>query len=265
MVDGMAVGNLLVALGVVGAFAWRVRGRAGSPWVERGLRRRWLSAGGVAALLAALVLGAALGGRAGPLWLETLDFCLILFCATPLLVLGEARDAAVPPRSAGGAGGWLGLGVYLVALVLWRLPATVDGLAGTGWLTPLEVLTLVPGGWLLWRDVVGLGGSAAMRQLPRRMLFAAFGMWSAWIVAYALGFSGADTFSAYHAGALGRVGDQEVSTAIFWAFAAAGFMPVVFVNLGRWLGGGDADERPAVVGLGRVVEPDGGWQWPPPG
>jgi len=70
------------------------------------------------------------------------------------------------------------------------------------------------------------------------MVVAAVAMWATWVVAYLLGFSHVSWFPAYHHRAghgLSLVADQALATGILWAAAGLTFVPVVFVNLIRWL------------------------------
>jgi hypothetical protein len=84
-------------------------------------------------------------------------------------------------------------------------------------------------------------------------------MWSIWVVAYIMGFSGTVWFSAYaHAGGHGlrTVVDQEIAVALLWAIPGLAFAPVVFVSLLTWMReGSDVDHELAGVGLAQQGQP----------
>jgi len=69
------------------------------------------------------------------------------------------------------------------------------------------------------------------------MVVAAVSMWMIWILAYFVGFSHTAWYPTIHhtRSALSLVADQELAAGVMWAAAAAAFVPVVFVNLIRFL------------------------------
>jgi len=133
---------------------------------------------------------------------------------------------------------WIALVVFVGVVALWRSAAVIDALARREPLILLEAATLVAPGCALWLNLVDSGPSLAGAGRPRRMTMAALAMWSIWVLAFILGFSGHPMFSAYHhrAGSgLSALSDQELAVAVLWAIPTLAMMPVVFGNLVKWL------------------------------
>jgi len=143
-------------------------------------------------------------------------------------------------RSVVSSVGWLAF--YLAVAVGWRVPASVDALVRLPWLSVVEALTLVVAGLLLWLELVAPDPFVSRCPIPGRMALAAVAMWVTWIVAYLLGMSRSDWFPAYHhaaGGGLSLIADQQLTAGMLWLFAAAGFIPLLFVSLVVWLHSGD--------------------------
>jgi len=133
---------------------------------------------------------------------------------------------------------WIVLAVFVGLLAVWRSPGVVDTLARREWLVLLEAATLIVSGCALWLNLMDSGASVKGAGRPRRMTIAALAMWSIWALAYMVGFSGHPMFPAFQHGpgaALSALDDQELAVGVLWAVPALAMMPVVFVNLVRWL------------------------------
>lgn len=133
---------------------------------------------------------------------------------------------------------WLTLVAFVGLVALWRSPFAVDAVARHEPLVLLEAATLVVAGCGLWLNLLDSSAAVAGAVGPRRMLIAALAMWSIWVLAFVVGFSGHSMFPAYHhqAGSgLSAVGDQELAVSVLWAVPGLALTPVVFVNFARWL------------------------------
>jgi cytochrome c oxidase assembly factor CtaG len=136
---------------------------------------------------------------------------------------------------------------YLVletaVVVAWRIPASVDGLARHGWLSLVEVVTLVGPGIGLWLELVESPPFTPRLARPKRMAVAAVAMWTVWVTAYMVGLSHASVYRTYvHApGNLSVSADQAITTGILWFTSLCAFVPVIFSNFMTWLRG---DEDP---------------------
>ncbi len=180
-------------------------------------------------------------------WVQALQFAALVIAVPALLAIAapwgafclgpvadkfsEARRRhPEPARSA----------VFAIAelcgLVAWRTPAAVNWLAG-GALRPLvEAAVLVPVGVGYWLELVESPPLSPRSTPPFRMVIAASGMWTIWVIAYLVGLSHADWFRSYHHTAgLSLAADQQVTTGVLWAISACAFIPVIFWNLIVWL------------------------------
>ena len=203
--------------------------------------------------------------RAGQVvWVQALQFALLLFGVAPLSALGApivafrrvrttrvpvsnrrrtswARDVRRAPLR-----GWLGMFGFWVVMVGWRVPPAVDALAThRGWLW-LEAGSLVLGGWLLWSALIGSPPWLALHERPRRMAMVAVAMWSTWIFAYIVGFASSPFYPAF-AREPNSMSNQEIAVAILWAASAAVFVPVFFANLTRWLRSEETPRRSSLL------------------
>jgi cytochrome c oxidase assembly factor CtaG len=234
--------------------AWRRTAARMRPW------RRWCWAG--AGVLMVLAGAAPLGHLATrQAWAEALQFSVLAFGVAPLAALGAplglrrrpVRTSRLAPRK-----GWGALAAFLVATVGWRLPAAVDAVATHRSLVVLEALTLVGASWPLWAALVGSPPAQALSQRPRRMALAALAAWSVWIFAYVVGFSSGPFYSVY--AGRGAMDSLELGVGVLFALSGAALVPVVFVNLVRWLAADDLlGEATAVLHPRRA--PGGGDRW----
>lgn len=242
----MSVAWLAASAGILALYEVGVArlARRGVPWPEW-RRGCWL---GAVTLLALAGLPPLAGHAHSSVWAEALQFGILAFGAAPLGVMGAPaallEALGIRPRRAPApvtpGQGWLRLGVYLVVTVGWRVPPAVDAVAGgQPWLA-LEAVTLVAGSWVLWTALAGSPSRWALRQRPRRIALSALSAWSVWIFAYVVGFSPHAFYPAF--ARPGAVGSQEVAVGVLWATSAIAFVPVIFVNLVRFL---NADQMAA--------------------
>ena len=236
--------------------------------------------GGLVLLIAALVPPLSSQARRYE-YVEALQFVLFALVVPALLVVGApwrvlglakpgpvggGNDQVVPPEDRGlidrlgdarrrhlGFGRSLCFaGVEMAVVVAWRLPPAVDALAHHAWLAPLEGACLLFCGMGLWLELVSSPPLTPRSPGPRRLLLAAFVMWTVWISAYLVGLSQTSVYRAYRhvpGAGLGLVADQEIATFVLWFGAAAAFVPVIFAALITWLRTEDDPDE----GLHRLV------------
>jgi cytochrome c oxidase assembly factor CtaG len=229
-------------------------GTARTPGYTRRLRSLLPAAGVVLLVLTVLPLETILRRY---LFAESIQFCAFAMVIPALIVLGWRRT---PRRGQLAFGGALAAGVVYVGLcLLWRLPPVLDALARHPVLQLAELMTLLPAGTVLWLQMAGSPSAAARLARPQRAAVAALAMWSAWVIAYVLGFANHAVVHAYdQSGSLGVVTDQEISVALTWAVSAACFLPVICVTMLGWLrdssapGAVPAEEAPAGRGAPAV-------------
>lgn len=212
---------------------------AKTPWSSRRRGCAW----GAAVVLAVVGILHVASASHGHVWGEALQFGLLAFWAPLLAVL----SAPVPPfRALAGrpvartsrhspVGALPALAAYLAVTIGWRLPVAVDAIATDRSFLALEAVSLLVGAFFLWVALIGSPPYLGIPVRPRRIGLAAVSMWSVWVFAYAVGFSASAFYPAYGV-ANPPIDGQELSVAILWATSAAAFVPVVFVNLARWLG-----------------------------
>lgn len=229
------------------------------------LRRRCRLGAGALLLVAVCLIPWT--GRGESLLIETLQFGLIAFGVSPLVVCGlsperpAGTNSAVAPagrrananaaRADTAGPGTAGTGesrprrqlrvAAPVALVLfvastaaWRIPAAVNGIASHPILLLAEIPTLVVGTAALWMTVLGTPPWFAAKPRVLRIALAGASAWSVWIFAYVVGFTGHAFYRAYRTGAA-PLTMQEMSVALLWAMSTASLAPTIFRNLSRWL------------------------------
>jgi len=134
--------------------------------------------------------------------------------------------------------------VYLVAVVLWRIPATVDALVHHPWLIVVEAGVLVPLGLALWLELVESPPLTPRLTRPHRVAMSAVVMWVIWVLAYLVGLAHGSWYHGFdHSMATGISvsADQQLTSGVMWALTGAAFVPVIFWNLVFWL---QAEEDP---------------------
>jgi cytochrome c oxidase assembly factor CtaG len=215
--------------------------------------RAWLVIAAVVCTLGVLLppLGVAVGRYA---FAEALQFAVLATAGPALLVLGAPwrswarirghetvlgdRVARSRSRRSGGLRAWAVLGTFMLAAIVWRVPALVDALARHPVLALVELATLFPAGCLLWLELVASPPLLPRISRPLRALFAAISMWTIWVLAYIMGFSQAGWAAVYahHSGlAVTPAADQQIATGILWAVPALCCVPVIFASLLSWL------------------------------
>lgn len=148
---------------------------------------------------------------------------------------------------------------YLAAIVAWRLPVSVDALAKSPVLVVAEIASFGIFGVAFWIELVHEPPLPPIVSAGQHVAPAAVAMWMVWILAYFVGFSHAVWFPSVHPRrpGFGVVADQELSSGLLWVAALATFLPVIGVNLIRFLRGDDEvqDEVDEIV-TGRAPNRD---------
>jgi cytochrome c oxidase assembly factor CtaG len=187
-------------------------------------------------------------------FVETVQFDLLAFAAPSLFVLGwpirllrgrwgnrvRAGASHLADLRRRHPSAWRAFGfaaVDLAAMISWRTPAAMDGLVQHRWLVAVEAAILLVAGSLLWAELAP--SSPFVPRLPRpwHAVLGAVSMWAIWVFAYAVGFSHASWYVAFHhgAGGLSTVADQELSAGGLWFGAAVTFVPLIFSDVIAWL------------------------------
>jgi cytochrome c oxidase assembly factor CtaG len=227
--------------------------------------RRWLPLAGAVLVIASLVPPLSTLARRH-LFAESIQFSVFAMVSPALIALGAARPAASRDRWPSFLRGVVFLIVFAGVSVAWRTPSALDALARLPGLVAAEALTLLVAGTGLWLELVRSPRLAPRLSGAQRAAIAALAVWSAWIAAYALGFSSQPLVHAYAEGSrLGIVADQEIAVGLVWGVAGACFVPVIFAGVVSWLrDSGDIGEefRQAFPEAGARTGVRG-WQRPP--
>jgi cytochrome c oxidase assembly factor CtaG len=209
-------------------------------------KRRWLALAAAMLAAASLLPPAATYARQY-VFAESLQFAVFAMVAPALLVLAApwrltglaarptASPTASPRRHRPFVEAAVALALFAGASIAWRLPGAVDALARHPWLTVAELASLLAAGTVLWLELVRSPPLQPRLTHLQRGVVAALAMWTIWVLAYILGFSGVAWYHAYGHAALGTVADQEIATATLWAVAAVCFAPVIFFSAMTWL------------------------------
>ncbi len=144
--------------------------------------------------------------------------------------------------------------VFLAAVIVWRLPVTVDALSRSPGLIAAEIVTFAVVGVTFFAELVQSPPLPPIVTAGQRIVPCAVAMWVIWILAYLVGFSHSVWYPAVHPTrpGLSVIADQELATGCLWVAAAAAFLPVIFTNLVRFLRGDDEvhDEVARIVDSG---------------
>ena len=178
----------------------------------------------------------------------------------PLRLPGAGRPGRPAARAA------IRLAAFIAVVIAWRLPVMVNALARHPALTAAEMITLLAAGTGIWAELASPRRAPGQLPRPARAAMATAAMWTIWVLAYLTGMSGTSWFAAYHhggPGGLGAAADQQIAVAILWAVPALCFLPVLYVTVIAWLGGGTSpagNQHPA-----ESVRTPGSWPRPPRG
>jgi cytochrome c oxidase assembly factor CtaG len=218
-------------------------------------RRQWLALAGLVLILACLLPPLVLLAHQY-VFVETIQFTMFAMTGPVLIVLGApwrflhlsrlaSRLAAHRRARRSIMRAAVVLAVFFAVCLFWRLIPVVDALARHPLLVLPEAVTLLLAGTALWLELVPSPPIEPRLPRPQRALIAALAMWSTWAVAYVIGFSAHQLFTAYHvAGSgLGAVADQELAVALTWATAGFCFIPVVIANMLGWVAGSDGPDE----------------------
>jgi cytochrome c oxidase assembly factor CtaG len=136
-----------------------------------------------------------------------------------------------------------GLGVlFCVTSIVWRTVPAVNALVNHPWLVPVESLTLVGVGVVLWLDLVESRPLRPGPTRPYRIGISAVAMWTVWVLAYLSAMSDRPWYSAFaHVAGPHLSGDidQQIGAACMWFLSAGAFLPVIYWNLVHWLASED--------------------------
>jgi cytochrome c oxidase assembly factor CtaG len=205
---------------------------------------------GIAVVLVVAALAPPFSGWARSYeWVEALQFAALGIVAPALFTAGAGwralglgyfveRLEAMRRRHPEPSRTTVFVGIELAAIVVWRIPVTVDWLAGSSSRAVLEALVLLPAGVGFWLECIESPPLSPRTTRPVRMVVAAVGMWTVWVLAYLVGLSHAAWYTAYphRLGAgLSLAADQQVTTGVLWFVSACTYAPVVFWNLVLWL------------------------------
>jgi cytochrome c oxidase assembly factor CtaG len=216
-------------------------------------RRQWLALVGLVLILACLLPPLVLLAQRF-VSVETIQFTVFAMAGPALIVLGApwrflnlsgpaSRLAAHRRARRSIMRAVFVLAVFFAVCLFWRLIPVVDALARHPLLILPEAATLLLAGTALWLELVPSPPLEPRLPRPQRALIAALAMWSTWGVAYAIGFSAHQLFTAYHPAGLGAVADQELAVALTWAVAGSCFIPVVIVNMLGWMTNSDGPDE----------------------
>ncbi|MCU1491226.1 MAG: hypothetical protein JWM85_2631 [Acidimicrobiaceae bacterium] len=218
--------------------------------------RARLAAGVGAALATVVVLVPPVVTSEGHLgYLEAVQFGVLALVVPPLVVLAAPfRRSAAAARLADSRRRRLGFSravpfllVELAVLVAWRIPPSVDAIAGNRLFLILEIFSLVPAGVALWLECLPSPPlEPRLAAGPSRVALCALTMWTVWILAYVVGLSHGSWYPAYSAPdrrGIGVATDQQITTGLLWFIAGVVFVPVIFYELVHWL---QNEEQPDV-------------------
>lgn len=227
-----------------------------------GRSRRWLAVAGVLIMAGSVLPFEMTAGKSLPA--ESAEFCAFAMVGPALVVLGAPWT---PRRGRLPFSGAIAVLVVFTGLgLLWRLPPVLDALARHPPLDVAELFSMLLAGTALWLQLAGSPSLPARLARPQRAAIAALAMWSAWAIAYVLGFANHAVVHAYDTGggAPSVIMDQEIASGVVWAVAGACFIPLIYVAVLGWLRDSTAartgrDETAGSTGAMPVVR---GWGRP---
>ncbi len=106
-------------------------------------------------------------------------------------------------------------------------------------------------GGLFWSELVASPPFVPHVSGGRRIALAVPAMWTVWLLAYLVAFTRNAWYPAYgHTrGTISLIADQQLAAGVLWGCATAAFLPVIFLNLMRFL----SDEQDLDHELDEVV------------
>jgi len=128
--------------------------------------------------------------------------------------------------------------LFCASAIFWRTALVVDAVVSHAWLAPIESVSLVCIGVLLWLDLIESPPMKPGATRPFRIGMSAVAMWIVWVLAYLGAMAGNSWYPSFVHVAVRRISlasDQQLSTGFMWLMAAVAFLPVLFWNLIHWL------------------------------
>lgn len=128
--------------------------------------------------------------------------------------------------------------IFMAQTIFWRSAPVVDQLIRHPWLSIVESITLVLGGAFFWLELVESAPFRPTTARPYRIGVAAIAMWTVWVIAYLMAMAQNTWYTGFrHVSQrlFSLAVDQQVTTALMWFLTACAFLPIIFVNLNRWL------------------------------
>ena len=128
--------------------------------------------------------------------------------------------------------------VFMLQAIVWRLSSVVNALGHHRFLVIVESLALIVAGVLFWMELVESIPLRPSATRPYRIGVSAVALWTVWVVAYLMAMSHNSwnpTLARHTALALSKSADQQLAAASMWFLSATVFVPLVFLNLSRWL------------------------------
>lgn len=221
-------------------------------------RRDWFGVGALLVLVVAVIPPLEPDARRYVL-AESIQFALVALALPALLALASpaewlargwderrlarmsARRDAIRTSRRGLVRLLARVAAFAVAVIVWRLPVSIDALARSPGLLVAEIATFAVVGVALYAELVQSPPLPPIVTSGERIVPSAVAMWMIWILAYLVGFSHSVWYPAVHPTrpGLSVVADQELATGFLWFAAAIAFLPVIFTNLVRFLRGDD--------------------------
>ena len=128
--------------------------------------------------------------------------------------------------------------VFMVQAIAWRSSPVVNALQHRTWLTVIESAILIVAGVLFWIELIESTPLRPSATRPYRIGVSAVAMWTVWVIAYLTAMSHDSWNPVLQPGValvLSKSADQQLTGSIMWFLSAAVFVPLVFINLSRWL------------------------------
>jgi len=128
--------------------------------------------------------------------------------------------------------------VFVLQTIVWRLSPVVNALGHHVLLAMVESVTLMVAGVLLWIELVDSKPLSPLATRPYRLGVSAVAMWTVWVIAYLMAMSHNawnPTLQAHSSLIISKSADQQFAAVAMWLLSGIVFVPLVFLNLFRWL------------------------------